>query len=1048
MAIGLVRQAVFALLCCAAGVTAVPAQAQTRPQQTHHFSIPAQPADTAIDAIGRQGSLQIVASRRVLAGKRTNPVEGNLTPREALDRLLDNTGLQARQTGPQIFIIVAAEMRPRRAPRLPDQPHKSDHPYRQLLPAQSPVKTLDIQPIIVTGSLVIAHDNRSPTPVTTMAVDDRLAIRPGGLIEGLDGLPSLQGSIDLTSNVNSGGYNMLNLRGLGSTRGLILIDGRRVGSTQTTGQVDVDVLPQILLRRVDVVTGGASAAYGSDAVSGVVNFITDTDFTGLKVDMRSGISRYGDDAKHGVGAAWGRRFAQERGHVELGYEYSDNAGFERSSRPFFSPWASLVGSGTAASPYTLARGATLNSASFGGLINSGALSGLQFARNGTLTAFDPGTPTATSGVNIGGDGAYFTGSSAGAAQVANRAMARLDYRFNDRLGAHVSGIFSKFKQSYTLQNPLFSAVSIGYDNPYLANLQPAYQAIVAAQPAGSSFQFSKLDAGLPNYQITARETYLNLDAGLNGKLGGLDWAADTYRTESHQTQRNNNGINLAHFYAAINAVSDGSGHAVCQAALTNPTYANCVPLNLFGVGSEQAAAIAYIEQPLISTQHFVTTDANVSLRGPIFALPAGTVKMAVMGEWRRSSYDVISNASPADAMDCQGIAFNCTGPLASLRYLGGAVAALAPVSQTVIEQALEVEAPLLAYHRFARVLTLNGAVRHTHYDTSGAAWTWKGGLLWETGHGLTLRMTRSRDIRAPNLYDLYSPQSVAVNNYTDLHTNTSGLVAQVLQGNPALKPEKADTLTVGAVFAPRFLPGFSLTVDYYNIRIRQALVNIPAFQPATQAACEASGGISPFCAYYIRPHGFADTSPANYPTLLISKTLNVAALSTQGLDIETHYNTRLAGRALSMRGLVTWQPTLRYDNSTGNIVDVGGAADGVGGLPPLPAVRVTASMNYALSSTLGVTLQQRWRSALRQHGNPDLVFAYGDVPAIGYTDLALRCTIDRHLEANVSVQNVFNAWPPVYASAGGSTQMNYLGGYAQGDDIEGRYVTLSLRLRF
>ncbi|WP_206239927.1 TonB-dependent receptor [Novosphingobium terrae] len=1029
-------------------MTAVRAEAQTRPSQMHHFSIPAQPADTAIDAIGRQGGLQIVASRRLLADKRTNPVEGNLTPREALDRLLDNTGLQARQTGPQIFVIVAAEIHPRRAPHAPGHPHGPDHAYRQAVRAELPIKKLDIQPIIVTGSLVIAHDNRSPTPITMMSVEDRLAIRPGGVIEGLDGLPSLQGSIGLTSNVNSGGYNMLNLRGLGSTRGLILIDGRRVGSTQTTGQVDVDVLPQILLKRVDVVTGGASAAYGSDAVSGVVNFITDTDFNGLKVDLRSGISRYGDDAKRGVGAAWGGRFAQQHGHVELGYEYSDDAGFERSSRPFFSPWASLVGSGTAASPYTLARGATLNAVSFGGLINSGPLAGLQFARNGTLTAFNPGMPTATSGVSIGGDGAYFTGSTAGASQVANRAMARLDYRFNDRLGGHVSGIFSKFKQSYTLQNPLFSTMSIAYDNPYLASLQPAYQAIVAGQPAGSSFQFSKLDLGLPNFQITARETYTNLDAGLNGKLGALDWVADAYRTESTQTQRNNNGINLAHFYAALNAVSDGNGHTVCQAALINPAYANCAPLNLFGAGSEQSAATAYIEQPLISTQHFVTQDANVSLRGPIFALPAGTVKMAVVGEFRRSSYDVTSNASPADPMDCNGIAFNCTSPLASLRYLGGAVASLAPVFQTVTEQALEVEVPVLAYRRFARVLTLNGAVRHTHYDTSGAAWTWKGGVLWESGHGLTLRMTRSRDIRAPNLYDLYSPQAVAVNNYTDLHTNTSALVAQVQQGNPALKPEKADTLTIGAVLAPHFLPGFSLTLDYYNIRIHQALVNIAGFQPSTQVACETSGGTSPFCAYYIRPYGFANNSAANYPSLLISKTLNVASLSTEGMDFEAHYATRLAGRALAMRALVTWQPTLRYDNGAGSIVDVGGAADGVGGLPPLPAVRITASMNLALSSALGLTVQERWRSPLRQHGNADLVFADGDVPAIGYTDLSLRYSIDRHLEASFSAQNLFNAWPPTYASAGGSTQMNYLGGYAQGDDIEGRYMTLNLRLHF
>ncbi|MBC2665513.1 TonB-dependent receptor [Novosphingobium flavum] len=915
--------------------------------------------------------------------------------------------------------------------------------------------------IIVTGSRLVTNGDSSPTPLTVASVDQMLTAQPAGVIEGLNSLPGLLGSINTTSNVNTGGFNTLNLRGIGTIRGLVLVDGHRVGSTQNGGAVDVDVIPQILLKRVEVVTGGASAAYGSDAVSGVVNFITDTKFTGLKLDARAGISDYGDDRKIGLGAGWGADFNEGRGHVIASFEYVDNAGFKRADRPFLNNYGSMVGSvagstaspGSAANPWGVVYGGTLNSVTFGGLINNGPLINLQFTPTGTLTTFNAGTPTGTGAVNAGGDGAYFKGSTAGAAQSLYRAMARVDYDITDDIHFHTSGILTKYKQNYSQQNPQFSKILIAYSNPFLASVQQPYQATIAAQPAGNTFQLSKMELGLPIFSYNAFETYYNVDAGLDGTIGGFKWQADYYRTESRFTRRNNAGVNLNRFYASINAVNSG-GNIVCNAALTNPTFSNCAPYNIFNASDPRnAAAIAYFVQPNINTQHYVTNDFNADINGELFNLPAGPVKMALVGEWRRTSLDIQSNASPTDPIDCNGIQYNCVNSVNAARWLGrGDGVPMATRSVSVTELATEVEVPLLKDVPLIKSLTLNGAARYTNYSTSGVVWTWKGGVVWNVSDDLTLRGTRSRDIRAPTLDDLYAPTTISLTSYSDILTGGSNPnMPQQSQGNPNLKPEKADTLTFGAVFKPRFIPGFSFAVDYYKIKINQAIVGIAAFQPATWQACLDAGQVGPVCDLYVRPFAFGTpqyATSANFPTLIKSQSLNVASLSTHGIDFELNYANRIGDRPFSLRALVTYQPTLKYDNGPLGVVDVGGAADGVGGLPPIAKWKVVADAKFDPIDSLHISVRERWRAALRQNGTASIQFAIPNIPAVGYTDLNIGYDIKPGISAYLNIQNLFNTKPPFFASTGGATQMNYLGGFAQGDDIEGRYFTVGVRAKF
>lgn len=928
--------------------------------------------------------------------------------------------------------------------------------------------------VVVTGSRVITNGNNSPTPVTVVSTAALLESQPAGVVQALNNIPALLGSINGTSNVNSGGYNTLNLRGVGTLRALILFNGHRVGSTRPNGAVDVDVVPQLLLQRVDVVTGGASAVYGSDAVSGVVNFVVDTKLTGLKAEAQSGVSRYGDDGKQRLGLAYGMRLG-ERGHVEASYEFQNQDGFDRADRPFFATNYTMQGSvpqpvggvtsapGTALNPFVLVRDARLATSTFGGRINSGPLADLDFTQNGVLTPFVHGARTGTTGVEIGGNGAYYTNNTASTSQRVHRVFGRFDYDLADAVHAHVDGTYTHFTQGFRLQNPTL-ALTIGYNNPFLDTVtvqsatvsQTQFAALRAANPNGS-FSFGKIDTQMPNYEANVTEKYWMAAGGLDGTFAGIGWNVDYYHTDSKERLTNLHNINVGRLLAAVNAVRNpANGQIVCNAALVNPTvYGNCVPLNVFGPSSESQAAIDYVGQATSALQHYSQDDVQATLKASPFSLPGGPANFALTGEWRKLTFETISNATPQDVVSCTGIQFGCvaSGPTKTSPYLAGnganTVANRSPVSQTVKEVSLEAALPVLADLPFVRSLDVSAAGRYTHYDTSGEVWTWKLGGVWRVADALLLRATRSRDIRAPNLTDLFAPIGLAPRNFTDQHTGgTTGIVNSQTQGNPNLTPEKADTLTIGGVLRPDFLPGFSLTVDYYRIKINNAIVNVDALQAGTQSTCEQSGGTDPVCALYIRPLPFSDRTPANYPTLLLGQSLNVASLKTYGIDFEANYSHNFGDRNLALRGLVNWQPHLIYNNGPSGIVDIGGAADGVGGLPPIPKVKVLANVAYDLTPQLRVLVQERWRAKLKQNGTASLVFVTGKVPSVAYTDINVTFKIANASTFFVNVQNLFDKAPPPFASTGGSAQPNYLGGFAQGDDIEGRYYTAGVRLRF
>lgn len=905
------------------------------------------------------------------------------------------------------------------------------------------------QAIVVTGSRIVTNGDTLPTPVTMISTDSLLKTSPTNIPDGLKKLPvfansrgaAVQG--DATDNA-SGAY--LNLRGLGIQRNLILLDGHRVAPTSYTGAVDTNVLPQMLLSRVDVVTGGASAVYGSDAVSGVVNFVLDKKFTGVKFEGNSGISSRGDAFSGRAAVAYGTRFANGRGHFMASYEHFMQNGLLKNDRASGAAGYGVVGSGTTADPYRGANNVRNSSISFLGSVYTGPLAGQVFTGNGTTGAFTHGTSLGGS-FESGGDGFYGNGSSATADVKTDQAFARLDYDFGG-VKAYAQGNFGKSTNYNYFYPNLFFPMLVGSDNAFLP-------ASTQAALGGPAFLFARvLDD--PNHRIavSAETQNWSVAGGLDGKISNLSW--NVHYQHAVSTTANsfiNNTIN-GRVYAALDAVDQGkfttgtaNGNIVCRVSLTNPSaYPGCVPFNAFGAPlSSQQQAMDYMFGTTTTRPKNTLDGVEASLSGVLFNNWAGPVSFALSGEYRRLALDVTTNAPASLMADCTGIRFNCTQGVTS--YYSNAQVTPISVSETVKEGAVEVELPLLRGSKLGSA-SLNGAFRYTNYSTSGSVTTWKIGGDWEPTRGLRLRGTYSRDIRAPSLYDLYQPATVASSGYTDVHTGFQGIVPTQTVGNANLSPEIAKTLTFGAIYRPTQVRGLSIAVDYYRISMANGITSFDGRNPTIQNLCEAANGAGPFCSLFVRPNAFSDRSLANAPTMVLATQLNAASLKTWGIDTEVNYQFRVGGEGqVTLRGLIGYQPQLDQilvpGTPTQHLSGSASIQQGAG----IAKWRLTGFITYS-NPNFSIDVQERWRSSLRQNSDPSLVYAIPDVPSIAYTDLTFTAFIgkDKTKQIFLSAQNVFDQAPPVYTAVSGTPLFQYP--LVTGDDVIGRYLSVGTRLKF
>jgi iron complex outermembrane receptor protein len=920
--------------------------------------------------------------------------------------------------------------------------------------------------IIVTGSRVIQNGNDSPTPLTVISPDSLNAVAPGNLAESMNLLPVFAGSRSQNSNTGTSGaagspatstnaLNVINLRNMGLARTLILYDGHRAPPSTPEGFVDADTIPQMLIKRVDVVTGGVSAVYGSDGISGVVNFITDTTFNGVKASAQYGISKYGDGGSWEGEVAAGTNLG-ERLHIEGGYSHrnSDSVA-SKFDRPWGADLRTLQGSGTAAFPYFQVVGARQSNVTFAGRINNGALADQQFNAAGTaLSAFVHGAKTGQGGTipsgqnyEIGGDGAYYNGQLRASLQM-DQAFGRADYDVSDSIKAYASVAYTR-NHSIGVGNWVANtALQIQKTNAFL----PA--AVVTGMGAGTNFNLGKVFTDIPRGELEATSQQSLITAGFNGKLGGdWKWELAYVRGRGSFDVSQNQAYNQGKFFAAVDSVMVG-GSAVCRAAQTNAAYAGCVAYNPFGTTASQQAAINYFLTQVAWRTSMKSDDFSGSVSGSPFATWPGPVQVAVSGEYRKLSESISSNALPSQRADCTGIVGNCTSNTVLYNV---SVAAMPTTTSKVSEVAGEVLVPLAHDSAFAKSLDLNLAFRHAHYDRVGNANTWKVGLTWQPMDAVTVRASASRDFRAPTLDELYRPESFSLTNFTDRISGAdvaTNNVATHNAGNSTLKPEISHTITAGIVIQPT--SKFSLSVDYFNMKINNAIFLIQGNSTEPQDVCYASKGTSSYCSLIKRGLGIYDpsnplaTSAANAVTDWYQQPLNVAQQSTWGIDFEANYRSELFGRPMMLRLLTTWQPHLIIKQPGIVDNDYAGVAFGTNGIQATPKWRVTGIFNFQPAQGVTVNILERWRSSLRYNSNPTVVQGGPNIRSIGYTNLGVNFDVPNganKFEFFMNISNLFNTNPP-QAGFWGNPNPGQFGEFVLGDDILGRYYTAGVKVKF
>lgn len=841
--------------------------------------------------------------------------------------------------------------------------------------------------IVVTGTRIMSSGFTAPTPTTMIGTEEIERNASPNLFNTVILLPSLQGSTGAatgTFSTSSGqqGLSSFSLRGLQPIRTLTLLDGQRVVAANVTGVPDISMFPQLLVKRVDVVNGGASASYGSDAVGGVVNFITDTRFTGFKANILSSITRYGDDKTGLAQAAFGTALFDYRLHLIVSGEYDNeggvgpgNFGIDLAGDRDWHRASTLVNTGQTnngtpqfryrdyAQPYQYA---------LYGLINNGPLQGIAFDRSGQPYNFNYGSggvPNGAGGVTncfsgnafcVGGDLSGAPGSGASLKSSLERAngYGRIGFDFAENNEIYVTANIAQVLTS-NQPSPGYNRASLTVQcaNPYVPQLVKD-RCVTAGI---TSFGFGSTNGAFPSPQVSTDRRQYRFVVGLKGQfdLGGA-WNYDAFY--EHGTTLSDIDVDTIvlqnRYVAATNAIVL-NGAIVCADAAARA--AGCQPINVFaGATRPSAGALEYVMPANGPFQHTRLTQdvASLNFSGEPFSLWAGPVSFAFGGEYRKEYYRV--NADPygagVSATSPNSTAYPADPLLNSAQGSNWAAGNYKNGSgkYDVVEGFAEVNLPLIN-SEVAGKANLNGAARVTRYSTSGTIWAWKIGGTWDLPlDGFRLRAVTSRDVRAPNLSELFAAPTVTTLPSFNNPFPPAGAVQafQNTVGNPNLKPEVARNTELGIVLArPSWLPGLSLSFDYYNIKLSGVISSLSA-QQIVQFCFE---GKTQFCG------GFVLNSPVQGGNFINVQPFNLASWKTSGFDIEASYQWQrplgLPG-SFTVRALGTHVREFLVDAGVAGVDVVEQAGANTGNTPDWKWLAVQTYSNDDFS----LTLQQRWFS--------------------------------------------------------------------------------------
>ncbi len=888
----------------------------------------------------------------------------------------------------------------------------------------------DLEEVVITGSRIVRDGYEAPTPLAVVDVSALNSSSTSNIADYVNTMPVFAGSSTPQStavNVSAGtsGVNALNLRGLGTGRTLVLLDGQRSVGAFLTGAVDINSFPQQLVQRVEVVTGGASAVYGSDAVGGVANFILDKEYTGVKGEISGGVTSYWDDKQWKVSLAAGFPFANGRGHVLLSGEQNEKDGILYGSGGVGkrawneTGWMVLRTPGYSAASfagrpeYFLIDRASISTTAPGGLITNGPLKGLTFGPGGSVRNFNYGP------IN---DGAYMSGGDWLTTQIKGNlgnsldptgsrqnAFARAAYDITDNINAYVQAAWShNFTKTMASSQFNIGNLTLRGDNAFLlSQISPQQAALLTPTTTMSVGSFH---ADLPPDFGTTDRIIKRYVVGASGNFDafGTGWGWDAY----YQKGISRNSLEAPRIYSrsrmtlALEAVRHPTtGQIVCRSTLTNPTN-GCVPYNVLGIGVNGTSAINYVLGDSHLSQTLKQDVFGASATGEPFDLWAGPVSIALSAEHRRES---VYGASDAGSLVGDYLSGNYRPTFG--KY-------------SVTEGALEAVVPLAKDASFADTWDLQLAARATDYSLAGYVTTWKVGTTYTPIPDIKLRVTRSRDIRAPNLQELFAGGTSGSSAALDPFTNTNVFPIGLTTGETSLQPEKADTTGIGVVLQPGFLPGFSFSADYWDIKIKGA-IEVLSSQSTIDLCFQ---GATNLCPRITR-------NAAGVIVQVSRKPFNLAVNHARGYDFESSYRFNIGDVVDGWDGDVAIHGTATHyvRNFTDNGIDapVDTAGQNSGGSPPDWRYQVSASWDTDVIRTSltmrGVssgTYNNAWIECdsgcpLSTIANRTVAVGDNHIEGAIYWDASFTYKFgmgdDVNAEAFLNIQNIANSDPVVVA---------------------------------
>ncbi len=994
--------------------------------------------------------------------------------------------------------------------------------------------------IVVTGTLIRNPNLISSSPVAVVGQEE-LNLRQTNTAEQiLRDLPGAVPSIGSAVNNGNGGSAFADLRGLGNFRNVVLLDGTRIAPSSTVGRVDLNNIPLALIERVDTLTGGAATTYGADAVSGVINFITRSDFSGIELNVGEQITEKGDGETTRVDLTIGGNFDDDKGNAVLSIGYQNADPVYQGSRKI------------SRNNYTSTSGAR------GG---SGTTVPGRFTR--------PGSPVSVIDQTTGALRPYATsdGFNFNPYNVFQVPFERFNifgaahYDVSDGIQVYTRGLFSKNRVSTIIApSGLFASnVVIPLSNPYLpaaarqqfcnagniflagqdpinnlfnANFNPngvaAQGALTAAQcnaaaaatnPADPNFRTVLTTVGRRTVETGPRQSdyttqVFDYRAGIKMDITesiNLDVSGSYGESSNRQTQT---GYVLT---SRARAAAYATNTTTCLSGAPGGSSASgCVPVNLFGpAGSITDNQLSYLTQSATTEDRTSLAQARALLTGdfgvtsPFADNPIG---FALGGEFRkyRATQSADSLSQTAGELGGAGGAV--------LNFSGG---------YQVYEGYGEVIAPIVTDRPFFKSLTLEGGLRYSHYNVQGGGGynttTYKGAGTWEPIDGVKLRGNYQRAVRAPNINELFAPSNTALTNlstdpcrttatYSGPATDANLRAVCIAQGAPAaaiglianpssgqangttagslnIRPEKADSYTLGVVLQPSFVPGLSITVDYYHIRIKDAITQ-PTVGDIVDGCFDNASLSNPLCQLIRRNPvtGGLDGDPATTQGIVFPLS-NSGRILTDGIDLGVNYRRDLGFAKLNLSFQGNWTNRSEFTAIVpGSLIPAGfpGAGGGLPASSPRECVSFYSqncgspgsagpnsspgslqpefTWNQRTTLTFGsVDLSLLWRHIDSMKAEPGTVtFAgtlaggaldgetvnFGKIKAYNYFDLSTRVGVSDNLDFTLTVANITNKKPPIVGGTIGNTSFNSGNTYPSTYDALGRRFAVGARVKF